>query len=109
MMKLLLERMGCTVHPAASVAEALELAERVRADLVISDIGLPDGSGVELMRELQSKHALRGIALTGFGMEQDIAAAKAAGFDVHLTKPVDARVLREQVQRVLRTEVPVST
>lgn len=104
MMTRLLQHMGCTVHAAGSVQEALQLAGKVRADLVISDIGLPDGTGVELMRELRARHQLRGIALTGYGMEQDVAAAKDAGFDVHLTKPVEASVLRDQVRRLLASE-----
>ena len=55
---------------------------------MISDIGLPDGSGYALMSELRDEFGLKGIALTGYGMEQDVAQSQTAGFVVHLTKPV---------------------
>jgi CheY-like chemotaxis protein len=57
-------------------------------DLLITDIGLPDGNGYDLMNELGKKNHLRGIALTGYGMEHDVARSEYAGFDAHLTKPV---------------------
>jgi DNA-binding response OmpR family regulator len=63
-------------------------------DLVISDLGLPDGSGLDLMRQLSTQHSLRGIALSGYGTEKDIRASREAGFALHLTKPVDLERLR---------------
>ena len=62
------------------------------------DLGLPDGTGTDLMRELRETHGLRGIALSGYGMEEDIARAREAGFVSHLTKPVDF----QQLERALR-------
>ena len=58
-------------------------------DLVISDIGLPDGTGHQLMVALKAKYPdLKGIALSGYGMDEDVRLSHEAGFDVHLTKPV---------------------
>jgi DNA-binding response OmpR family regulator len=57
-------------------------------DLVISDIGLPDGTGLQLMTALKDKYRIKGIALSGYGMEEDVRRSREAGFDVHLTKPV---------------------
>ena len=94
----LLRRMGHDVLPAHTVADALKLAGKemrlAPIDLVISDLGLPDGSGLELMRQLSADHGLRGIALSGFGMDSDREQSKAAGFSRHLIKPIDIGVLR---------------
>jgi signal transduction histidine kinase len=84
----LLTRRHYKVATAGSVAEARRLADQDTFDLVLSDIGLPDGSGYALMAELRDRFGLRGIALTGYGMEEDVARAKVAGFVAHLTKPV---------------------
>ena len=58
-------------------------------DLLISDIELPDGTGLELMREIGDQQKLPGIAMSGFGSEEDMRFSREAGFAVHLTKPVD--------------------
>ncbi len=81
------------VIAAAGTAEARAIATRKRFDLVISDIGLPDGSGYELMTDLRREFALTGIALTGYGSEQDLELARSAGFIAHLTKPVSIQAL----------------
>ena len=97
----LLRRMGHDVLQAANCQGALQLAERemrlAPIDLVMSDLGLPDGSGLDLMRELSGKYNLRGIALSGFGMDSDLAQSIAAGFSRHLTKPIDITILRATV------------
>lgn len=96
----LLNRRGYQVVKAASSNEARSLAAAEKIDLVISDIGLPDGSGNELMAELRDQHGLRGIALTGYGMEEDVARSNAAGFATHLTKPVDISALEKALALV---------
>ena len=63
----------------------------------MSDLGLPDGTGIELMRELSASYGLRGIALSGFGMESDLEQSQAAGFAKHLIKPIDIAVVREAI------------
>ena len=83
------------VVPAGSLEEARTLAMVETFDVLISDIGLPDGDGYQLMSELKAKHGLVGIALTGFGMEQDISRSGEAGFAAHLTKPVSVQALEK--------------
>jgi PAS domain S-box-containing protein len=84
----LLEIAGHKVTPAASAHQALELASANKFDLVVSDLGLPDQTGHELMSQLRANHGLEGIALSGYGMEGDIERSRQAGFRDHLTKPV---------------------
>ncbi|HTR41679.1 MAG TPA: PAS domain S-box protein [Pseudomonadales bacterium] len=82
----LLLRRDYKVVPAGSLSEARNLLEKEKFNLLISDIGLPDGNGCDLMEEC--RRDLKGIALTGFGREQDISRSQEAGFIAHLTKPV---------------------
>ena len=84
----LLARRRYEVAAAASLSEARSLAGKQKFDVLISDIGLPDGSGYELMAELRERCGLKGIALTGYGTEQDVARSQKSGFIAHLTKPV---------------------
>lgn len=87
---MLLRIWGLDVTVCASVAEAEQQIGAQRFDVIISDIGLPDGNGCELLQRLrEAGHDLPAIAMSGFGMEEDVAKAKAAGFAIHLTKPVD--------------------
>jgi CheY-like chemotaxis protein len=86
---------------AVETANSVESAKRVdltNVDVIVSDIGLPDGNGFELMRELRKRTNRPAIALTGFGMESDVKAAEDAGFDLHLTKPVDIDRLLDALQ-----------
>ena len=94
----LLSREGHTVTAARSVAEALTAAANDKFDLVISDLGLPDGTGIELMQKLRALHGLRGIALSGYGMEEDLMRTRQAGFIAHLIKPVDFPQLRRALE-----------
>jgi CheY-like chemotaxis protein len=90
---------GYSVRTANSFAEALEVAP-AGFDLVVSDLGLPDGSGLDLMGLLRDRHGLRGIALTGYTMDEDIPRGCEAGFVAHLTKPIDFAELDAMIQRV---------
>jgi PAS domain S-box-containing protein len=89
----LLTRREYQVSAAHNVTEARALAEKHNFDFVVSDIGLPDGNGCDLMAELKKQHGLTGIALTGYGMDEDINRSRAAGFITHLTKPVNVQAL----------------
>jgi PAS domain S-box-containing protein len=100
-MRRVLETAGYAVAHAASVAQARDLAGQRKFDLVISDVGLPDGTGLDLMRDLSRAYGLTGIALSGFGTNDDIKASKAAGFSEHLTKPIEWERLRDAIARVL--------
>lgn len=93
----LLTRAGHKVFTATTVSAALEVAARVRFDAVVSDIGLPDGTGIELMTSLHAAYGLRGIALSGYGMEEDLRRSREAGFVAHLVKPVDFTQLRRSL------------
>jgi CheY-like chemotaxis protein len=84
----LLKRRGHEVVTAGNVTDALSAASRETFDLVISDLGLPDGSGTELMEKLRDTYGLRGIALSGYGLEDDMVRTQKAGFVAHLVKPV---------------------
>jgi signal transduction histidine kinase len=98
----LLRQDGHQVVAAASLAEALAAAAVNPFDLLISDLGLPDGSGLELMEQLHATYGLRGVALTGYGMEEDLARTRAAGFSAHLVKPVAVAELRRVLAAVAR-------
>ncbi|MEA2559313.1 MAG: two-component system, chemotaxis family, CheB/CheR fusion protein [Acidobacteriota bacterium] len=99
----LLGTLGHEVTVAGSVAGAREAAQgrELELDLVISDLGLPDGTGLDLMRELAA-HGLRGIALSGYGMDEDIQRSREAGFTDHLTKPVTLQMLQEAILQATR-------
>ncbi|MES2505588.1 MAG: PAS domain S-box protein [Verrucomicrobiota bacterium] len=89
----LLRRRRHEVSTAGSLAEARVLAADQSFDLLISDLGLPDGTGYELMEELAAQLPLKGIAVSGFGMEQDLVRSRNAGFVTHLIKPVRIEAL----------------
>jgi PAS domain S-box-containing protein len=94
----LLQSSGFLVEPAASVRAALEAAARERFDLLISDIGLPDGSGLEVARQVRGRYGVRGIAFSGFGSAEDKRASLEAGFEHHLVKPVNFATLAGVIQ-----------
>jgi CheY-like chemotaxis protein len=93
----LLGRRGHAVHTVPTAAEAIALCDRESFDLLVADIGLPDLSGWELVRRLRGTRVPRAIALTGYGTAADVERSGAAGFDAHLTKPVDFTLLVETV------------
>jgi PAS domain S-box-containing protein len=99
---LLLLRRNYKVIPVGTLSEARRLLEKKKFNLLISDIGLPDGSGCDLMEETGQHLQLKGIALTGYGMEQDITRSKAAGFVAHLTKPVHIESLDNALMIAMR-------
>ncbi|HYG64535.1 MAG TPA: CHASE domain-containing protein [Thermoanaerobaculia bacterium] len=112
-MATLLRAAGRSVTVAGSVAAALEAAEAACGtgspdghgpiDLVVSDVGLPDGTGLELMSELSRRYGLQGIALSGFGMDDDLRKSQEAGFAQHLTKPVTLQTLETAIAQVTAT------
>jgi PAS domain S-box-containing protein len=97
-----LRRRGHAVRTANTLADALKVVEEsdLDLDLLVSDIELPDGDGLELMEALRLKGPIPGIALSGFGTEDDIDQSLAAGFSEHLTKPFEFRVLDQCIRRV---------
>ena len=97
----LLRRCGHTVQTAKRVDEALHALHQHRFDILVSDIGLPDGSGTEVMREMRSRQGVPGIALTGYGEDQYADACAKAGFSARLLKPVVFDKLVEAMESVL--------
>jgi PAS domain S-box-containing protein len=98
-MARLLRSNGYTVIAANTLADARAVPID-EIDLVVSDLSLPDGNGLDLMRDLASRVDVPGIALTGYGMEDDIRRCREAGFVAHLTKPVDFSRLDAVIRRV---------
>ena len=89
----ILTRDGFRVRTAASLADARKLLDCESFDVLVTDIGLPDGSGYQLMHVARQSQSLRGIAISGFGMEEDVQRSIEAGFEHHLIKPIDAQQL----------------
>jgi PAS domain S-box-containing protein len=97
----LLRRGGHHVTLASGLREGLAAAASGSFDLVISDLGLPDGTGFELMEKLRAGYGLRGIALSGYGMEEDLRRSREAGFRAHLTKPIDFAQLERALEDLM--------
>jgi PAS domain S-box-containing protein len=102
----LLKRSGARVQEAASAEEAIDLFARERPEIVLSDIGMPQASGLSLIREIRNRDERMGIhtaaiAVTGFVSDQDRREALDAGFDEHVGKPIDADQLLATMQRIL--------
>ena len=93
----MLGQRGPEVATAGNLAAARALLSGRAFDLLISDIELPDGSGLELARE---HPGLPGIAVSGFGTDEDVRTSESAGFSAHLTKPIDLRSLEEAITLV---------
>jgi CheY-like chemotaxis protein len=95
--RLLINR-GCHVNVASTVAEARALLKTETIDVLLTDIGLPDGQGLELMSPFLAAadgRSVTGIALSGYGMPEDVERSRAAGFAHHLTKPLDIAQLEK--------------
>jgi len=92
-MSRFLQEKGYDVMTCATLAEALAAANDQSFDLVLCDIGLPDGTGIDLIQSLRQRSSIPAIALTGFGMDDDIDLYKQSGFNAHLTKPVNFQKL----------------
>ncbi len=101
MMRMVLAGEGHTVETVSDVSAALEIAEHKRFDLLLSDLGLPDGSGHELLRALRQRgHRFPAVALSGYGREEDIQRSCDAGFAAHLTKPASREAVLETIAAV---------
>ena len=97
----LLTLRGHSVVAAHSMRTALAAAARDSFDLLISDVGLPDGNGMDLLRYLRAMRPIRGIAISGFGMDADINKSLEAGFAEHLVKPVRLEKLEAAIARAI--------
>jgi CheY-like chemotaxis protein len=107
LVKRVLEEYGAEVVTAGSVDEALELLPKARPDLIVSDIGMPDRDGYELLRAVRSLGPERGgdvpaIALTAFARAEDRMRALHAGYSAHVPKPIDVAELVSAVATLVR-------
>jgi CheY-like chemotaxis protein len=89
------------VETAGTVGAALQLAAAKKFDILISDLGLPDGSGYDLMQQLRDRHGIKGIALSGYGMDADQRRSREVGFLDHVVKPVNVNQLLAVIQRIV--------
>jgi signal transduction histidine kinase/CheY-like chemotaxis protein len=99
MRKLLVFR-GMQVTTATRIEEALDAVSKASFDLIISDIGLPDGSGCDLIEKVRKSQTMPAIALSGYGMETDVKRSLAAGFTAHLVKPVSFEELESVISKL---------
>lgn len=97
----LLRRRGLVVHTATTANQALTIAAREKITLLLSDIGLPDSDGYAVMRELRRRTELRGVALTGYGADEDLSRSRAAGFAAHLGAGAGSGARRARRRRTL--------
>ena len=102
LLQLLLEQLGHTVLSATTLAEALEAVPGARADVLISDIGLPDGNGWELLTRLGDARPPYAIAMSGFGQLSDRQRSLIAGYRHHLLKPVEPNRLETLLDEAAR-------
>ncbi|HEX6563266.1 MAG TPA: response regulator [Chthoniobacterales bacterium] len=100
----MLEDLGHTVVPADSVASAVDVLTSEKFDLIISDIGLPDGNGVSLIHAVRTFCDAPAIALTGYGMREDVERCLNAGFNKHVTKPVTFETLQQIIAEVCENQ-----
>jgi PAS domain S-box-containing protein len=96
----LLTHFGHQISVAENTQTALEMVQSEKFDVVLSDIGLPDGSGYEVISQAKRKQPIKAVAITGFGTDEDVRRGKEAGFDFHLVKPIDFHELRNVLDKV---------
>jgi CheY-like chemotaxis protein len=96
----LLTYFGHQISVADNAQSALETVQSQQFDVVLCDIGLPDGSGYEVIAQAKRKRPFKAVAITGFGTDEDIRRGQEAGFDFHLVKPVDFHELRNVLDQV---------
>lgn len=96
----LLQHNGHQVRVATTASDAMAAASEQTFDIVLSDVGLPDATGYELMEQLRERYDLKGIAVTGSGRDSDIERGRRAGFSVHLTKPFSLHKLQQALDEL---------
>ncbi|HVX84249.1 MAG TPA: response regulator [Phycisphaerae bacterium] len=97
-----LRQCGYVVHTAATFAQALEIALAHPIHVLVTDIGLPDGDGCDLLSEIRATQPVRGLAISGYGMSEDIERCTQAGFEKHLLKPVKPDDLRSAIEHACK-------
>ena len=97
---LLLRRRGFQVKTAVDIAQAVEMFGQENFDVLVSDMGLPDGSGLDLLPSLQDNPPRFGIIVSGYGTDEDFERSRAAGYSEHMVKPVDVNQLEAVIRRL---------
>jgi CheY-like chemotaxis protein len=100
-MRRFLRRGGHQVVTASTFQQALSIGQLEKFDLLISDLGLADGNGYELISALKAVSSVKGIALSGYGMKSDVDRSMSAGFSAHLIKPCSPSILNATIEKVL--------
>jgi CheY-like chemotaxis protein len=102
---------GYLVKTAGSAAAALELASKEHFDVIVSDMGLPDVNRYELMKQIRDYYPIQGIAMSGYGMEEDLRKSREAGFSDHIVKPASLSQLERSIHQLRRNLVkkPITT
>ncbi|HMJ88266.1 MAG TPA: response regulator [Candidatus Acidoferrum sp.] len=108
-MRMFLEAQGHQVDSALDMKSALAKARTIQFDVLVSDIGLPDGDGWELLKQLRAEMPdIKAIAMSGYGMRSDLDRSKVAGFGAHIIKPFGPADLDAAVKKVLAADEPKS-
>ncbi len=97
----LLRAEGYEVETAGTIRAARAAVQAQPVDLLLCDLGLPDGDARKLLQELRQNRGLNAIAVSGYGADGDVAASAAAGFAAHLVKPIDFEILKSVIAQVL--------
>ena len=97
-LEMLLNRCGCRTVTAKTIGDARSRLQGMRFDILLTDLNLPDGDGIDLVREAKQTQELKAIAVTGRTSDDERAEGLRAGFDLYLTKPIDFRQLREALR-----------
>ena len=105
-LRMYLEQLGHHVRAARSMTEALAELPGSDCDVLISDIGLPDGDGWQLLREIKLPHSPYAIAMSGYGMNADRLRSKEAGYRHHILKPFQPDELEAMLEEAARERVP---
>jgi PAS domain S-box-containing protein len=112
LIRMALEQRGAAVTAVASASEALEALGRIQPDMLVSDIGMVDKDGYDLIREVRSREAKWGghvpaVALTAYARAQDQQRALAAGYQAHVAKPIEPDGLVEVLANILKAAAPL--
>lgn len=101
-LKMYLESMGHSVTTACTMQAALAASPTEHCDVLLSDLGLPDGDGWQLLKQAKFPQPVYAVAISGFAAESDLKRSRAAGFRRHIVKPFGGEDLREALEEAAR-------
>lgn len=106
-----IEQYGAKVEAISSVSEAIATLKNLHPDVLISDIGMPDQDGYDLINQvisLQQSEQIPAMALTAYAREEDSTRALSAGFQMYLSKPVEPEKLASAISQLAGRSIPIS-